>query len=91
MNNLYNQLNPQQRSNNSQKSLPSQRNNLFQQFLKSSNPNEFLNSLISNNPKVQSVMQLLQSSGMTPKEFFYSYAEQQGVNPDEFLSSLKGN
>jgi hypothetical protein len=30
-------------------------------------------------------MQLMRSSGMTPKQFFYDYAQQQGINPDEFL------
>ena len=66
-------------------SLPSKNNNLFKQILNSSNPNELLNSMISQNPKLQSVMQLMRSSGMTPKQFFYDYAQQQGINPDEFL------
>ena len=73
-----------------QGSLPS-RNDLFQKILSSSNPTELLNSLISSNPKMQNVMQLMQSSGMTPKDFFYSYAKQNGVDPNQFLSSLKDN
>jgi len=45
--------------------------------------------MISSNPKLQSIMQIMNSSGMTPKQFFYSYAQQNGINPDEFLSSLR--
>lgn len=83
MNNLFQQLN-QQQTQTSQGSLPS-RNNLLKQILNSSNPNELLNSIISNNPKMQQVMKLMQSSGMSPKQFFYQYAQQNGINPDEFL------
>jgi hypothetical protein len=77
--------------NNNQGAIPSQRNkqSLFQQFLNSSNPNEFLQNLISNNPKMQNVYNLMQSSGMSPKDFFYNYAQQNGVDPDQFLNSLK--
>ena len=69
-------------------SLPS-KNDLLQKFLNSSNPKELLNSLISNNPQMKNIMGLLQSSGMTPKQFFYNYAQQNGIDPDQFLNSLK--
>ena len=82
MNNLYQQLNRLQQN---QASLPSRNNDLLKKILNSSNPNELLNNMISSNPKLQSVMQLMNSSGMTPKQFFYTYAQQQGINPDEFL------
>lgn len=92
MNKLFQQLNrrPQMSLNNNQLqgSLPS-KNDLLKKFLNSSNPNELINSMISNNPKLQSVMQLMNSSGMTPKQFFYNYAQQNGINPDQFLNSLK--
>lgn len=73
----------------SQKSLPSRNNDLFKKILNSSNPNELLNSLISNNPQMKNLMQVMQNSGKTPKQFFYDYAQQNGINPDEFLNSLK--
>ena len=37
---------------------------------------------------MNNVLQLMQNSGKTPKEFFYNYARQKGVNPDEFINSL---
>jgi hypothetical protein len=58
---------------------------MLKKILSSSNPNELVNNMISSNPKLQSIMQLMKSSGMTPKQFFYNYAQQQGINPDEFL------
>ena len=70
-------------------SLPSKNNDLLRQLLNSSNPREFLNSLISKNPNMQNAMQLMQSSGMTPKDFFYNYAQKQGIDPDQFINSLK--
>jgi len=42
-----------------------------------------------NNPKARSLVQLFQSSGMTPKQFFYQYAQQNGVDPEQFLNSLQ--
>ena len=85
MNNLYQQLKTQ----TSRGSLPSRNNDLLKQVLNSSNPNELLNSLISQNPQLHTLMQSMNSSGMTPKQFFYTYAKQNGVDPDQFLSSLK--
>ena len=64
-------------------------NNLLQNFLNSSNPKEFLNNLISNNPNLKNVMNMLNTSGMSPKQFFYQYAQNNGIDPDQFLNSLK--
>jgi len=77
-----------QQTNNLTKSLSSKNNNNFLSLLKSSNPNELVQKLISSNPQLNSVMQLMQTSGKTPKDFFYTYAQMKGVNPDEFLNSL---
>ena len=73
----------------SQKSLPSLKNNLnaIQQLLQGSNPSSLIQNMISQNPKMKNVMSLFNSSGMTPKQFFYNYAQQQGIDPDQFLNS----
>ena len=83
MNNLFQQLMSQNLT--SQKSSPSKNNEYLKSLLSSANPEELINNLISSNPKMQSIMQLMRSSGMTPKQFFYNYAQNQGINPDEFL------
>lgn len=56
--------------------------------MSSSNPMEAIQSLASQNPKLRTVMSLFNSSRMTPKEFFYQYANSQGINPDQFINSL---
>jgi len=48
-----------------------------------------IQNMISSNPKLQSVMQLFQNSKLSPKQFFYQYAQNMGVDPDQFINSLK--
>ena len=101
MNNLYRQLQTQMQSqppqqvpqpSNNQKLFtqqnPLKKNNLLSQFLKSSNPKETIQNMVMSNPKMQNVMQLFQNSNLTPKQFFYQYAEQKGVDPEQFINSL---
>ena len=56
--------------------------------MQSQNPMEAIQSLANQNPAVKNVMSLFNSSGMSPKDFFYQYANSQGVNPDQFINSL---
>ena len=69
--------------------LPSLKSNLnqIQDLLKGSNPNSIVQNIVSKNPQLKNVMQLLNSSNMTPKQFFYQYAQQHGIDPDQFLNS----
>jgi len=59
----------------------------IQELLKNSNPNSIVQTLLNNNPKMKNIMQLMNSSGMTPKQFFYQYAQQNGIDPEQFLNS----
>ena len=63
--------------------------NLLKQFLNSSNPQQFIQNMVMNNPKMQNVMQIFQQSNLTPKQFFYQFAQQKGINPDDFINSMK--
>ena len=90
MNDLFRQLN-QQSNPNLGLSQSVQQNNLFKDFLNSSNSSEFLKSIISKNPQLQNVVNLMQTSGMSPKQFFYNYAAQKGIDPDQFLNNLMNN
>jgi len=67
-----------------------QNNGFLQKCLNSSNPQELLNNMIAGNPQLKNLMSMLNSSGMSPKQFFYQYAQQNGINPDQFIESLKG-
>lgn len=76
MNNLYQQLN-QSSSNMAQ----------IRQFanMVKGNPQ----ALMQNNPQMKQVMQMVQQSGKTPKEYFYQLAQQKGINPDEVIQMFK--
>ena len=59
--------------------------------LQNNNQNNLMNSLQNlamKNPKMQNAMQLYQASQMSPKDFFFHYAQQNGVDPNLFLNSL---
>ena len=93
MNKLYNQLRgsmtpSQQQVSNQSLSLNSNAKNMFKNLMNASNPNEAISSIVNSNPQMQNVMSLFNSSGMTPKQFFYQFANQKGVNPDQFINSL---
>ena len=56
--------------------------------MNSSNPMELIQSISNQNPALRNVMSLFNSSGMSPKQFFYNYANSRGINPDQFINSL---
>ena len=83
MNELYQQLQPQQLQMNSQQ------NELIQALKNSSNPESFVRNLILTNPQAKTIYNKYQQSGVTPKQFFYQYAQQNGLNPNQVLNSLR--
>ena len=56
--------------------------------MNSKNPADAVQKLIQNNPQMQNVMSLYNLSNMSPKAFFYQYAQQNGVDPEQFINSL---
>ena len=62
---------------------------LFNQIVKSGNPQQVIQNMAMSNPKLRNLINLLQGSKMTPKQFFYHYAQQQGINPEQFINTLK--
>lgn len=63
---------------------------MIQQLASSKNPMQMLQNMAAQTPQGQAIMQAYQISGMSPKEFFYKYAQQKGVDPNQFLNSLQG-
>jgi hypothetical protein len=63
---------------------------MIQQLASSKNPMQMLQNMAAQTPQGQAIMQAYQISGMSPKEFFYKYAQQKGVDPNQFLNSLPG-
>ena len=60
----------------------------MQMLLNSANPMEYIQQMVMKNPNMQQIMQVFQGSGMTPKQFFYQFAQQKGIDPDSFLKQL---
>ena len=69
--------------------LSQQQNNLIKSIFNSNNPQEAVQQMVNTNPQMRSIVQNFQQSGLTPKQFFYQYAQQKGIDPDQFLQSLK--
>lgn len=53
------------------------------------NPQSLIQSMIQNNPKLNNIFQLFKSSGMSPKQFFYNYAQQNGIDPNQLINTLQ--
>lgn len=81
-NNLMNRLMPQIR----------QAKSLLQQFKSGPNAQLAMNQFLMGNPQLKSVMDFVQTQhNGNAKEAFYDYANQMGINPDEFISQLNNN
>lgn len=84
MNSLYQQL-------QGASSMPNL-NNLKQMmglFKGANNPQQLLANLVNQNPQMRQVIQLVNSSGKSPKDLFYQLAKQRGVDPNEILKQLQ--
>lgn len=82
MTNLYQQLNKTTSPNQIQSFSPSEGlKNFLATFKNSSNPQQLLNNLIKSNPQMRSMYSLIQSSGKSPKDLFYTLAKQKGIDP----------
>ena len=72
---------------------PIQSNNSITQIVNlvrnSKNPQQMLQSVAKNNPQLQQIMNLVQSSNMSPRDLFYKMAQQKGVDPNQIINMLK--
>ncbi len=55
------------------------------------NPQQIAQQMLMNDPEAREVFQQMQNmaNGLSPREFAIRYAEQNGVNPNEFLQFAK--
>ena len=53
------------------------------------NPQQLLTNLVSQNPQMKQVLDMIQSSGKSPRDLFYEMANQKGVDPNQILNLLK--
>ena len=54
------------------------------------NPQAMMEQMMRNNPQFQQVNQLIQQSGGDAKKAFYTFAEQQGIDPEQIVQMLNG-
>lgn len=85
MNSLFQQLQNQSIAN---QKLSTPQNNL-KALLNSNNPQSFIQNILKSNPQAQNLINTMKTSGLSPKDFFYQYARQKGIDPDEFINNLK--
>ena len=63
--------------------------NPFQMLQMSRNPQIMMQTMIKSNPAMKQAMEYIQANGGNPKDAFYKLAQEKGVDPVEFLRSLK--
>lgn len=89
-NSLYQQLTSQNLSSNQAQTpaVNDQVKQIVHAIKNSSNPMARLSILAQQNPRLNQVIQMINMSGKSPKELFYMYAQQMGVDPNSILNSL---
>lgn len=60
------------------------------QIKNSANPQYMLNQILANNPNTAKALDLIKQNGGNAEQAFYNYANQIGVNPQQFLNQLRG-
>jgi hypothetical protein len=45
--------------------------------------------MVKSQPKLEPLWQALNNSKLSPKEFFYQYARNNNIDPDQFIQSLQ--
>lgn len=66
-------------------------NSFMQMMNGGGNPQQIAQQMLMNDPQAREVLQQMQNmaNGLSPREFAIKYAQQNGVNPNEFLQFAK--
>lgn len=81
---LYQQMNANRLSQN--------KGNLqqFMQMMKSGgNPNQIMQMMVQQNPQAKEMLNTLNSSGMSAKQFFMQMARNKGIDPSSITNMLQ--
>lgn len=60
----------------------------FKMMRGAKNPQQMFNNMVQNDPQAKKAIDLLNSSGKSPKDFFYEAAKQKGVDPNSILNQF---
>lgn len=87
-NSLYRQMMPQAAENSTNASMQSIKR-MAEMLKGKQNPMQILQAVSQQNPAVAQVMNMINGSGMSAKQFFMQIANQQGVDINSVISMLK--
>ncbi len=62
--------------------------NMMSMFQGGGNPQAMLQNMMAKNPQLQNVMNTVNNSDMSPKDFFMKTAKEKGLNPDDIMKQL---
>lgn len=62
--------------------------NMMSMFQGKSNPQALIQGVAAQNPQMQGVLNMINSSGMSPKDLFMQKAKEKGINPDDIINQL---
>lgn len=62
--------------------------NMYQLLMNSQNPMAMFQQMAVQNPRLRPIVEMLRNK--SPQEVFNNLCQQKGVNPDEFIKSIKG-
>ena len=63
-------------------------NNILQIITNGQNPNQVIQQMVSQNPQAQVLLNQMQQSGMSVKDFTLQYAKQNNINIQPILNTL---
>ena len=63
--------------------------NAYQMLMNSKNPVQLFQNMAKQNPRLQPIVQMLQN-GANPQQIFMNMCQQRGIDPNQFLNSIKG-
>lgn len=69
--------------------LTQQIKQLAAQLKSAQNPDAFISQILLTNPQIQNAIQLIKNYGGNPETAFKNYAQQLGINPQQFLIQLQ--
>lgn len=53
------------------------------------NPQQMLQMVAQQNPQISQVLNIVNGSGMSPKQMFMNLAQQKGIDPNSIINILK--
>jgi ABC-type proline/glycine betaine transport system substrate-binding protein len=61
---------------------------LTQMLSMGNNPQQILQNMANQNPQVNALINQMQQSGLTPKQFVMQYAKQNNINIQPFINAM---